>query len=90
MPVLADLRGLDLSQLNYNDVGIIAERYISHSTQIGGSPEAAVVSRVVDFGMVRMWEALSEKCFPVHKVFYAVDDAMRWLHAHRREASANV
>jgi hypothetical protein len=76
---LIDFRDLRLEHLSFADLERIVELHVPHRTRIGNSPMAVVVSRPVDFGIVRMWESLSADTFPAHRVFYDVDDALLWL-----------
>jgi hypothetical protein len=85
---LIDFRDLRLEHLSFRDVEEIVELHVPHVTRIGNSPMAVVVSRPVDFGLVRMWESLAADMFPLHSVFYEVDEALSWLRAKQRRASA--
>lgn len=79
MNCVADFRQLDLNTLKHDDVVRLADLHIQMAERIGNARIAIVVSRPVDFGMVRMWQAMVEERFPAHSVFYDMDDAMRWL-----------
>ena len=43
------------------------------------NPTAVVVKGLAEFGIVRMWEMLSEEMFPNHTVFYSKEEALDWL-----------
>ena len=79
MHVLVDFRGLSTDHLSVAQVQEIVDLHAPYMERIGSSPVAVVVSRPVDFGMVRMWEAMAAQMFPRHEVFYSMDDATRWL-----------
>lgn len=83
MPVLVDFRGLQISHLRYQDVEGIVALHVPYVERIGDSPVAVLVSRPVDFGIVRMWESLAIDMFPDHQAFYRVDEALRWLESRR-------
>jgi hypothetical protein len=79
MHVLVDFRGLSTDHLTVAQVQQIVDLHAPYMERIGSSPVAVVVSRPVDFGMVRMWEAMAARMFPRHEVFYTTDDARAWL-----------
>ena len=78
-PVLVDFRGLDIGQLNFAAAEQVLAVHLPYVARIGKSPIAVVVSRPVDFGMMRMWGGLSDGKFPVPQIFYEAADALRWL-----------
>lgn len=84
---LIDFRELRLEHLSFPDVERIVELHVPYLTRIGKSPMAVVVSRPVDFGVVRMWESLAADMFPVHRVFYDIAEARTWL---RSKQAANT
>lgn len=82
---LCDFRKLDLSKLTGSDVQQIYNFHAPVSLKTGNKPVAVVVSRLIDFGMARMWEAFAEEVYTTHKVFYNVEEAMDWLRKWQRE-----
>lgn len=82
-PVLVDYRAFDLSPLRFEDVERILALHLPYVARIGRSPIAVVVSRAVDFGMLRMWGALATDKFPVQQLFYDMVEATQWLHTLR-------
>ena len=85
MLVLADFRDMSTDHLSVAQVRKIVEVHQPYMERIGLSPVAVVVSRPVDFGMVRMWEAMAAQMFPMHEVFYTTDEALAWLRSHRAQ-----
>ena len=79
MHVLVDFRGLSTDHLSVAQVQQIVDLHAPYMERIGSSPVAVVVSRPVDYGMVRMWAAMAARMFPRHEVFYTTEDARRWL-----------
>ncbi len=45
---------------------------------------AIVVSRLVDFGVARIYESLAAETLPTVQVLYSIDEARAWLVAQRR------
>ena len=79
MKCLADFRQLNLNTLTHADVIRLADLHIQFAERIGDSRIACVVSRPVDFGIFRMWQAMVAEKFPAQAVFYDLVEAMRWL-----------
>jgi hypothetical protein len=82
---LCDFRKLDLSKLTGSDVQQIYDFHAPLSRKNGNTPVAVVVSRSIDFGMARMWEAFAGDVYTTHKVFYSIEEAMDWLRKWQRE-----
>jgi hypothetical protein len=82
---LCDFRKLDLSRLTGSDIQKIYDFHAPLSRKNGNTPIAVVVSRSIDFGMARMWEAFAGEIYTTHKVFYSIEEAMNWLHKWQRE-----
>ncbi len=82
---LCDFRGLDLSKLTGSDVQQLFNFHAPVSRQTGDKPVAVVVSRSIEFGMARMWEAFAGEVYTTHKVFYSIEEAMAWLHQWQKE-----
>lgn len=76
---IVDYRLADLNVLSYPDANVLADSIRKLKREIGVCRIAHVVSRAVDFGMVRMWESMVEGqvSFDV-RVFYSMDEARRW------------
>lgn len=87
---LLDFRDLRLEHLSFREVEEIVALHVPHVTRIGNSPMAVVVSRPVDFGLVRMWESLAADMFPMHSVFYEVDETLTWLRGKQRRAAEGL
>ena len=48
--------------------------------KIGSGRISHVVSRSVDFGMIRMWENMADEQVSFYsRVFYAMDEARKWI-----------
>ena len=82
---LCDFRKLDLSKLTGSDVQQIYNFHASVSRETGNKPVAVVVSRSIEFGMARMWEAFAGEVYTTHKVFYSIEEAMEWLNKWQKE-----
>lgn len=79
IPVLLDFRTLELAHLTSAQVIQIALEQRPHADKIAASPIAVLVSRTVDFGVVRMWQAHSSDMNLTHEAFYSVEEAKGWL-----------
>jgi hypothetical protein len=82
---LCDFRKLDLSRLTGSDVQQIYDVHAPLSRKVADKPIAVVVSRSIDFGMARMWEAFAGEVYASHKVFYTIEEAMGWLRKWQQE-----
>ena len=82
MNFVSDYRESDFSTLSTLQVRAIAQSIIQLAPQIGDGRCAIVVSKNVDFGMARMWEAIvSESVAFRFRVFRSMDDAVEWIAA---------
>ncbi len=80
MNVIIDYRIADLDSLTISDAESLASYIKMLKDKIGGGHVAHVVSRMVDYGMVRMWENLMEEQVPFNfRVFYDMEDARKWI-----------
>jgi len=77
--VLCDFRELMIKNLSGNEIRSIVNVHKPYMNRIGNSKVAVVVSRRVDFGLVRMWEILAEDIFPQHRGFYTIEEALKWI-----------
>ena len=77
--VLCDFRELDTSRVTAYVLRGIADLHKKFTDRYGSNPVAVVVSRPVDFGMLRMFEAYAGNMCPDYKVFYSVENALEWL-----------
>jgi hypothetical protein len=79
-PLLVDETDLDTSPLTIGEVQEIAEMCAQRSAKIGKSKCALVVSRNLEFGMVRMWGAFVDGKWDVQpNLFRSRDEAIAWL-----------
>ncbi len=79
LAALLDFRGLDIGTLRQGDILRLADEYRPFTGLIGAAPIAVLVSRQLDYGLVRMWEALVEGMNLPHGVFYEEGEAEAWL-----------
>ncbi|HVN79956.1 MAG TPA: hypothetical protein VMW38_13230 [Terriglobia bacterium] len=86
IPVLCDLRNLDTSKVTATVIRGVVDLHVELTDRYWSSPVAVVVSRPVDFGMVRMFEAYTRNMCPEYEVFYSVEDALEWLRKNSRRA----
>ena len=85
MSTLVDHRRLNLTVCTAKDL----KRFERHTVElvqrvgpdkIGKTRDATVVSRVVDYGIVRQWETPLDDSLPFqHRVFMDFDEALAWL-----------
>ena len=78
--VIVDYRLSELDTLSGEGTHALANVIKKLKEEIGGGRVAHVVSRAVDYGMIRMWENLvvNEVLFEF-RVFYSIDDAKKWV-----------
>ncbi len=77
--ILNDFRELHIKNLTCNNVRENVRLHERYRERLSSSCIAVVVKNQVDFGLVRMWELLAESSFPLHRVFYSIDEAVIWL-----------
>ena len=89
IPTLCDFRLLNIFKLSAQDIEQLVEvhRRYSRLLQKNPGPIAVVVAKVVDYGLVRMWELFANDMFPVFKVFLRMEEAQEWLRAGGRETA---
>ena len=80
MRSLIDMRGF-VSKSKYTDIRQLAGFLSEHVDAIKGMQAAVVVSRVVDYGLTRMMQALVDSPDFSIAVFYDIDEAKKWLGA---------
>jgi hypothetical protein len=92
IPVLCDFRGLNIGKLTAQDVEHLVEMYREYPKRAKGipSPIAVVVANELDYGLSRMWALYANKTYPIHDVFYGVEDAMKWLRACAKEQTEGL
>jgi hypothetical protein len=80
MNVIVDYRLTELDVLKSAEAHALADFIIRFKEKIGAGHIAHVVSRTVDYGMIRMWENLIADQVPFDaRVFYSLDDARKWI-----------
>jgi hypothetical protein len=80
MRVLLDFRQVDWSRMSAADVERRVGLLVQNTDRIGRCYTAVAVTRDLDYGMVRMQQALSERRVPYElEVFRSVDEARGWL-----------
>lgn len=80
MNVIVDYRLAELNDLTSSDAHALAGLVKKLKEKVGAGRVAHVVSRAVDFGMIRMWENLIEDQVSFDfRVFYSMDDALGWI-----------
>ena len=78
---LWDLRNADLSGISAAELRTVADLEENRRPDLPRSRIALVVSREVDFGMLRMLEAFLPESTLDYHVFRDFDDAWHWLRA---------
>jgi len=77
---LKDMTELNAGKVLMEDVQTIAALYCDHSQQIGAGKCAVVVSRDLEFGLVRMWGVFVGDGWEAEaQVFRSFDEAVAWL-----------
>lgn len=79
MPALVDHRKLHIDLLTSDQVREVVNLHKPFAERIGNGRIAVVVSRPVDFGLVRMFETIADEMFPQFRVFYTIEESMDWL-----------
>ncbi|MBT4499679.1 MAG: hypothetical protein HOC74_18270 [Gemmatimonadetes bacterium] len=80
VPILINHRDLDQRDFNTPQIRAISNLVASRSEEFGGRRCAIVLSRDVDFGLSRMWEAMTESRITMSsRSFRSVEEAQRWL-----------
>jgi hypothetical protein len=76
--VVVDCRDVDPPD-SIEVVHYIAEKITAIAAQLDCGPVAIIVSSDVEYGMARMYMALTELKHPQTEVFRSCDDALAWL-----------
>jgi hypothetical protein len=79
MPWLVDLRELNISGLNTADVRDIGKALIPFLDQIADCRIAGVVSVASHFGVVRMFQGVTNDMLRNLQVFYDMENAREWV-----------
>ena len=80
-PILVDFEDLDLTEASVDDIRTFASAPAKYRKELGHCLCAVVNSKLLDFGLARMWQAFMTSTTDVEVgVFYTVADAMNWLH----------
>lgn len=80
MNILADFTDLDLSSLSAKDIQHLASMHEVYREQLDSPAVAVVAGRPVNFGLVRMWEAIVEGRVDLRtRPFYTVNEAEAWI-----------
>ena len=78
--LVVDYRLADLSNLTTDSVTGIVEYIMTITKKSDVNRIAHIVSRTVDFGMIRMWEIMMSERAPFDfRVFYSMDEALAWI-----------
>lgn len=80
MNVIVDYCLTELNCLTSADVHTLASIIKALEGKAGNGRIAHVVSRTVDFGIIRSWENMIESQVPFNfHVFYSINDAKKWI-----------
>lgn len=79
MPMLVDLTRLNISILSSDDVRSIVSAHKPFAERIAPSTIAAVVSEQDHYGLVRMFQMMSDEMLQNLRGYYTVEEAMAWL-----------
>lgn len=82
IPVLVDCREVDPPD-STEVVQYLANRIAAIAAELNCGPVAIVVGSEVEYGMARMYMALTELDHPEVDVFLSVGEALQWLSARR-------
>lgn len=78
--MLWDLRAADAGDLHAAQLSEYA-RHLANRPERFGARVAIVVSRDLEFGVMRMWQSFAEAPVPQdRRVFRNLDEALGWLH----------
>jgi len=78
IPVLVDCREVDPPD-STEVVQYLANKVMSLAAELGCGPVAILVNSDVEYGMARMYMALTELKHPNTMVFRGYDNALKWL-----------
>ena len=84
MGILYDFRELDVSVLSHETTRRSSDITRSLAEKFGPARMACVMSRDVDFGIARMFEAMTAPGTPLEiRAFRSMDEAQAWLESPR-------
>lgn len=83
LALLVDLRDLDLTPMRSSDIDRLVLFQKTYSDRAAQGPIATVVSRAVDYGIVRMWEAYIAGSGRNHHLATDLEEALAWLWSPR-------
>jgi hypothetical protein len=78
IPVLVDATGIEPAD-SVKRVRCMAERVVRNASRLKCGPTAILVSSDVEYGMARMFMALTEPVHPQTNVFRDANEAIEWL-----------
>lgn len=81
IPALMDFRDLDVGPLTSADIQRLADLHAPYAEVLAQGRIAVLVSRPVEYGIVRMWQAFVNHMHLAHGVFYTLEEAEAWLQA---------
>lgn len=92
IPTLCDFRRLNIFKLSAQDIEQLVEVHRRYSRLLHEHPApiAVVVAKIVDYGMVRMWELFANDMFPLFRPFLRMEDALEWLKAGGKEPGGDA
>ena len=89
---MCDFRLLNIFKLSAQDIEQLVEvhRRYSRLLQKNPGPIAVVVAKVVDYGLVRMWELVANDMFPMFRPFLRMEEALEWLKTGGEESGGDA
>jgi hypothetical protein len=84
---LLDFRDLDLAKFSTEQLQTLATFFDTNKKGVGAAFVSIVVTRSVEYGVARMWTALSEDVGMHQRVFYALEEGTAWLASVSRVSS---
>jgi hypothetical protein len=85
MPILFDDSGSDVREVSAEAVKALARYFVRLGEQLGPGRAAMLVSQPLMFGLARMFETYASDTPLTFGVFYAREDALRWLLEERAQ-----
>lgn len=82
IPSIVDLRNYEFSEAGSSFMVSLAQghRDVFKGRKVG--PVAMIVSRTVEYGFSRIWEAYAHDIYSASDVFYTEEEALEWLQHH--------